>query len=274
VNFFREIAHCKLQIANLKSAFCNLQSSLFGALLLLIVCSIAGCDLPGKPKLDDQFVPPQKEMRFNVLFHDNCVACHGVNGKLGPAPPLNDGLFLALMPDKELQRVISEGRAGTLMPAFAGDQGGALTNGQIKVLAQGIRKEWGGTGSAPSGAPPYLASQAKSDSGASGNKEEGLKVFARACASCHGDRGQGGRYGGEADGKPVGAINDPNFLALLSNQALRRLVITGRADIGMPDYAGSMGRPENFQPLTAENVTDVVALLASWRTESVSIRRN
>jgi mono/diheme cytochrome c family protein len=288
VNFFREIAHCKLQTPTqsvseesllayasgwcLEFVFGNLKSMV--VLLTLLFGSIAGCDLPGKPKLDDQFVPPQKEMRFNVLFQENCVACHGVNGKLGPAPPLNDGLFLALIPDKELQRVISEGRAGTLMPAFAGDQGGALTNEQIKVLVQGIRKEWGAAESAPSGAPPYLASRAKSDSAAPGNKEEGLKVFNRACASCHGEHGQGGHYGGEADGKPVGAINDPNFLALLSDQALRRLVITGRPDLDMPDYAGTMGRPENFQALTAENVTDVVALLTSWRTEGVNIKRN
>jgi hypothetical protein len=55
---------------------------------------------------------------------------------------------------------------------------------------------------------------------------------------------------------------------------LRRFVITGRPDLGMPDYAGSKGRPEDFQPLTAENVTDVVALLAYWRTETVNGKRN
>jgi mono/diheme cytochrome c family protein len=241
-------------------------------LLTLRVCSMTGCDLPGKPKLDDQFVPPQKEMRFGVLFQENCVACHGANGKLGPAPPLNDGLFLALIPDKELQGVISQGRPGTLMPAFAASQGGALTNEQVKVLAQGIRKEWG-TESAPSAAPPYLASHAK-NAGASGNKEEGLKVFSRACASCHGEHGQGGHHGGQPDGRPVGAINDPNFLALISDQALRRVVITGRPDLDMPNYYGTKCRPENFQPLTSENVTDVVALLASWRTEAASLKRN
>jgi hypothetical protein len=42
----------------------------------------------------------------------------------------------------------------------------------------------------------------------------------------------------------------------------------------MPDYAGTKGRPEDFQPLTAENVTDVVALLAYWRTETVNGKRN
>jgi mono/diheme cytochrome c family protein len=213
-------------------------------------------------------------MTFSVLFQENCIACHGANGKLGPAPPLNDRLFLALVPDTELHRVISEGRTGTLMPAFAASQGGHLTDAQIKVLAHGIRKEWRSTESAPVGAPPYLATQAKTNNAAPGNRDDGLKVFTRACAGCHGDHGQGGRHGGEAGGKLVGAINDPNFLALISDQALRRLVITGRPDLGMPDYAGTKGRPENFQPLTSEDVTHIVALLASWRTESVNDKRN
>ena len=33
----------------------------------------------------------------------------------------------------------------------------------------------------------------------------------------------------------------------------------------MPDYAGKQGRPPEFQPLTDQDVTDVVALLAYWR---------
>jgi mono/diheme cytochrome c family protein len=151
------------------------------------------------------------------------------------------------------------------MPAFAIDKGGGLTAEQIKILIKGIKEHWGSDQSAPSEAPPYLLTKSGPDGAASGNKDEGAKVFARACACCHGDHGQGGRYGGKTDGKSIGAINDPVFLALISNQALRRYVITGRVDFGMPDYADGKGRPEGFKPLTSEEVTDVVALLASWR---------
>ena len=45
-------------------------------------------------------------------------------------------------------------------------------------------------------------------------------MFARACAGCHGSQGQGGEHGG----RPVGAINEPAFLALISDKALRRIV--------------------------------------------------
>ena len=63
----------------------------------------------------------------------------------------------------------------------------------------------------------------------------------------------------------MGAINDRDFLALISDQALRRYVITGRADLGMPDYADPQGRPAGFQPLTTQDVNHVVSLLAFWR---------
>jgi cytochrome c oxidase cbb3-type subunit 3/ubiquinol-cytochrome c reductase cytochrome c subunit len=235
------------------------------ALLALLVGWVAGCDLPGRPRPADRYVPPREERTFGVLFQRNCVGCHGVDGKLGPAPPLNNKLFLALVPDTELERVIASGRAGTLMPAFAEAEGGSLADEQVKVLAEGIKPRWGTAEPAPSGAPPYLLAQTESDLAGSGDRKQGVKVFARACASCHGERGQGGRHGGAADGKTVGAINDPDFLALISDQALRRHVIAGRPDLGMPDYADPTGRPERFQPLSAEDVTNVTALLAYWR---------
>jgi cytochrome c oxidase cbb3-type subunit 3/ubiquinol-cytochrome c reductase cytochrome c subunit len=232
-------------------------------LTLLVVAAgwVAGCDLPGRPRTGDRYVAPQKERNFNVLFQRNCVGCHGADGKLGPAPPLNDKLFLAQIPDEELLRVITEGRPGTLMPAFATSKGGPLTAEQVKIMAGGIKPRWGPVEPIPGGAPPYLLAQMPADRTVTGNHEEGLKVFARACAACHGDHGQGGEY----QGKSAGAINDPDFLALISDQALRRYVITGRPDLGMPDYADPTGRPAGFQPLTGENVTNVAVLLAAWR---------
>jgi cytochrome c oxidase cbb3-type subunit 3/ubiquinol-cytochrome c reductase cytochrome c subunit len=246
----------------------------------------AGCDWPGKPKLADRYVPPQQigieaiaeseggdrsaeqvrtleTQAFDSLFRRNCVACHGVDGKLGPGPPLNDKLFLALVPDAELERVITEGRPGTLMPAFAEAKGGELTAEQVHVLATGLKRRWPRLEPVPSDAPPYLAPQPTKEGSRPGDPKAGLRVYARACASCHGDQGQGGDDTGHGPG--VGAINDRDFLALLSDQALRRFVITGRPDLGMPDYADPHARPEGFKPLTAEEVAHLVALLASWR---------
>jgi cytochrome c oxidase cbb3-type subunit 3 len=232
-----------------------------GTVLAMLVGCVAGCDLPGRPKTSDRYMPPPQERTFGAMFQRNCAGCHGADGKLGPAPPLNDKLYLSLISDEELKRVIADGRSGTLMPAFSTANGGHLTPEQVDILAAGIKPRWGPVGPAPNDAPPYFLAKAKPDGAGAGAKAEGLKVFARACASCHGDHGQGGQH----DGKSVGAINDPDFLALISDQALRRYVIAGRPDLGMPDYADPTGRPEDFRPLIREEVTNVVALLADWR---------
>ena len=148
-------------------------------LLALLAGWAAGCDFPGRPRTGDRYVPPREERTFDVLFRRNCVGCHGADGKLGPAPPLNDKLFLAQIPDAELRRVIAEGRPGTLMPAFATAKGGELTAEQVEILANGIKPRWGPVEPAPSGAPPYLLDRARPEGEPAGNTEEGLEVFTR-----------------------------------------------------------------------------------------------
>jgi cytochrome c oxidase cbb3-type subunit 3 len=213
-------------------------------LVCLSVC--AGCDWPGKPRDSDKPIPAEQIADFDTLYGTHCSGCHGADGKLGPAPPLNDPLFLALVPDKELHRVIAEGRAGTAMTAFAKDRGGPLTDKQIDIVVQGIKQRW--AGEAPKRKPPaYLLSDAKT-----GDKKAGLEVFAQDCAMCHGEHGEGT--------KDAGAINDPVFLSLVSDQALRRIVITGRPDLGMPDYI-----KREDADLSSQQINDLVALLAYWR---------
>jgi mono/diheme cytochrome c family protein len=223
-----------------------------------------GCDLPGKPNPADR----EQGKDFGALYATNCAGCHGVDGKLGPAPPLNDPVFLAVVPDAELLRVIREGRSVTpgqrsMMPAFARDKGGRLTAEQVKILAEGIKPRWAKAGPAPKGVPPYLPARARPGGADSEAAEKGRKVFARACAGCHGDHGQGGKKGDRS----VGPIHDSAFLALVSDQALRRFAITGRPDLGMPAFDKGDGRPQDFSPLTPGEIDDLVALLASWRHE-------
>jgi len=216
-------------------------------LLLLPAVLAAGCDLPGKPK------PAEPGVHFDALYATHCAGCHGTDGRRGPAPPLNDPIFLALVSDEDRSMVISEGRSvspgqKSLMPAFARDNGGPLTDAEIDVLADGIKSRWGPAASLPSDLN-------KAGTGG-GNTTKGERVFDRACAGCHGTDGRGGKHG---------TINDPAFLALISDQALRRYVISGRPDLGMPAYDGKDGRPPDFHSLTATEIDDLVALLAHWR---------
>jgi cytochrome c oxidase cbb3-type subunit 3 len=218
---------------------------------------VPGCDLPGKPKLGDKPISADQIVDFDVLYRQNCAGCHGLDGRLGPAPPLNDVVFLSIAPDSELLRVISEGRPGTPMPGFASNKGGPLTDVQVKALASGIKPRWGSTDRAPGTVPLYFTANNRS----SGDKDYGAAVFDRACASCHGPLGEGNKSpeGG------AGAINEPAFLALISDQALRRYAITGRPDLGMPGYADKSGRQDDYQPMTSDEIQDLVAFLASWR---------
>jgi mono/diheme cytochrome c family protein len=257
-------------------------------LLPLLAALAVGCDFPGQPNPDDRPKPANQVTDFNVLYAWRCAGCHGADGKLGPAPPLNDPLFLAIVPDAELLRVISEGRAVTPtqkspMPAFRLGSGaplteaqikawaelkeethadprqqGPLTAAQVKVLAEGIKKRWQAATPVDNAIPPYLAPTTTG----SGKEKEGLLVFARACAGCHGSQGQGGKYGE----RQIGAISNPAFLALISDQTLRRYAITGRPDLGMPAFDGKAGRSPDFHPLTSGEINDLVSVLAAWRT--------
>jgi cytochrome c oxidase cbb3-type subunit 3 len=214
--------------------------------------------LPGKPNPADRPVPSDQVTDFGTLYKTHCAGCHGADGRLGPAPPLNDPNFLALASEEDLFAVIAEGRAVTggqrsPMPAFARDRGGPLRTAQVKALAEGIKPRWG---------PPASVPRDFKEAGAgSGDKYRGARVFARACAGCHGNDGEGV----ERKGKLLRKINDPAFLALISDQELRRYAVTGRPDFGMPAYDGKAGRLPDFTPLTAVDIDDLAALLACWR---------
>jgi mono/diheme cytochrome c family protein len=105
--------------------------------------------------------------------------------------------------------------------------------------------------------PPLVSQEATK-----GDLQAGREAFSQFCANCHGEDGRNGEFGD---------LNDKAFLALVSDQILRRYIITGRHDLGMPDFADPKGRDKTtFKPLTSQEVSDIVALLASWRTATSS----
>jgi mono/diheme cytochrome c family protein len=222
----------------------------FSALVLLLSL---GCDLPGKPDPQSRPIPETQVVDFDPLFARHCAGCHGNDGKFGPAPPLNDPIFLAIVPDDELLNTISTGRKGTPMPAFAHSQGGPLTEEQVHVLAAGLKPRWEAQAPLTHQPPPY---HAPAEDNRSADADRGRKVFARACGECHGKQGEGDH---------AGALRSQEFLQLIDDRALRRIIIPGRPDLGMPDYATRDGRDDAFEPLTSRDVSDLVALLAEWR---------
>jgi mono/diheme cytochrome c family protein len=214
---------------------------------------IAGCQWPGQPRPVENGGLPTTLHDFALLFEDNCRGCHGDNGKGGPAPPLNDAIFLHIIPEEAIVQAITSGRPGTPMPAFSLEKAGRLEAFQISILAKGMKEHWGRPVDV-NNIPPYAMQPG-------GDPKRGAAVFAKACSGCHGHDGEGGKHGDMV----VGANHDQSFLALTTNQMIRRIIITGRPDLGMPNFAEKTNRPADFQPLTAQEVTDLTAHVNSWR---------
>jgi len=211
-----------------------------GAALLLGGLLAGGCGSEGSTLLPSQITDG------NTLYAQNCAACHGDRGHGGIAVSLNAPLYQRLTSDETLRQVIEQGRTGNQMPAYGSAYGGTLSDQQLDALVRAIR----GFGP-PQGTPPAGAPQLTGQNLPAGDASRGQQVYAASCARCHGRQGEGGSGG---------ALKAPNALALISDALLRRVIVTGIAQRGMPDYAQLGGAP-----LTDQQVSDLVALLASWR---------
>lgn len=226
-------------------------------LSMIVVCAalslFEGCkNIPGKP--GPEAARPSEVMNFPVLYKQNCAACHGENGKGGAAISLGNPVYLKVAGVDKIQQITSSGLAGTLMPPFAKSQGGMLTDQQIRALAQGIISAWGnGDSLTGKNTPAYAASSP-------GNVAHGEKVFGPYCASCHGADGTGIQNGKSRSG----SIVDPSYLALISDQGLRSLIIAGQPEQGMPNWM-SDASGTRAPALTDQDITDIVAWLGSHR---------
>jgi mono/diheme cytochrome c family protein len=235
------------------SVFHHANTPLLVTLVILILT--AGCDrLPGKPNPEERWRPATEVTDFSQLYAQNCSGCHGADGRLGGARPLNDPLYLALASGLTLRTAIARGVPGTSAPPFSQQLGGSLAEKQIDALVAGMRSRWGkGEDFKNVAMPPYNIEDAISKGGAPGDQRRGALVYQTYCAQCHGKDGSGGAKGG--------SIINSDYLALVSDQALRTTVIVGRLDLGMPDWRGNIpGRA-----MSAQEISDVVAWLASHR---------
>ena len=212
------------------------------------VIFLAGCDSsPGKPAAGSETIAPSEVMDFGTLYAENCSGCHGAEGHGGAALALGDPVYLAIADEAAMRKVIANGVHGTPMAAFAQSSGGMLTDKQVDVLVQGLRTKWGKRGVLDGANPPSYAAKS------SGDTARGEAAYKTFCESCHGTGGRGG--------PKASSITDDSFLALISDQGLRTVVIAGRPELGAPDWRGNVPG----KPMSDQEVTDVVAWLASRR---------
>ena len=227
----------------------SLRYSHLAAVVSMVVLS--GCSSPpGQPRKNSEVLAPNEVTDFRTLYAENCAGCHGSEGRGGGAIALADPVYLAIVDDGSIRKVVANGVKGTSMPAFAQSAGGMLTNKQIDVITSEMRSRWSRPGILKGvDLPAYAAKSA-------GNAQQGEVVYGTYCASCHGAQGQGGRKGS--------AITNDSFLALVSDQGLRTIVITGRPELSAPDWR----RNVPGKPMSDQEITDVVAWMASHRVQA------
>jgi mono/diheme cytochrome c family protein len=129
-----------------------------------------------------------------------------------------------------------------------------LTDAQVNALIGGMRRRWLRpnifAGAMP---PPYAQAN-------TGDADRGERTYATRCASCHGQSHE--------------QITSPDYLALVGNQALRSIIIAGRPDIGQPNWSGLGADEKATSPLSAQDVDNIVAYLASLRSPAAGQTAN
>jgi len=227
--------------------------------LRLLACAvsiaIAGCrSAPGKPGPDYETPRPDQVADFATLYARNCTACHGENGRNGAAIALANPVYLAIAGFANIQHVTAAGVPGTAMPPFAKSAGGTLTDQQIAILAAGMEQKWGRPDALPCPPPPYAAS-------APGDPAQGQKAFTTYCAQCHGADGTGAHL---SNNVVTGSLVDPAYLALISDQGLRSIIIAGQTEQGPHNWMTYSSLPPTRQ-IDDPEIAGIVAWLASHR---------
>jgi mono/diheme cytochrome c family protein len=231
---------------------------LYGFALLAGMLGLAGCSrIPGRPGPGPEVPRPDDVLGFSTLYKSNCAACHGENGMDGVAISMANPVYLAVAGEDNVRQIIANGVPGKLMPPFAKSAGGMLTDKQVAVLSHGMMQQWGKPDLLAGLNPPQYRTTL------SGDAVRGQQAFGAFCAGCHGAEGEGSAGDAKSKSGKVGSIVDGSYLALISDQGLRSFVIAGRPDEGMPDW-----RTHRTQPMTDQQITDIVAWLASKRTSN------
>ncbi|HXG52716.1 MAG TPA: c-type cytochrome [candidate division Zixibacteria bacterium] len=182
-----------------------------------------------------------------TLYGTFCAACHGPRGEgmrypgFAAFPAIANADFLRVASDDFLREQIKRGRPGRRMPAW-GEQEGGLREEEIGRLVAYVRG-LGDVAYEGDGRPRRWIR---------GDAAQGQRLYASACASCHGERGEG---------KEGPALNNRVFLDLATDTYLLRTIQTGRRGTSMTGFAaGSAVRGA----LTDPEIASIVAFIRTW----------
>jgi len=208
--------------------------------LCLLTGSLTGC-------LENNPIPTPSKIELGLVVYEKyCGFCHGPQGEgyVSPAAnALSNQDFLKAASDEFIIDAINMGRPNTKMSAWSDEYGGPLTSEDVENLTAAIRS-W-----------QTEPSDTLTGGDSEGSAEAGKEPYAKQCAICHGDQGQGTDI--------ALSLNNPVFLASASDAFLRHAIEVGRRNTSMKSYAGI---------LTDDETEDIIALIRSWQ-EPIDLKK-
>ena len=177
-------------------------------------------------------------VRGEALYQQFCGFCHGDQGQgylADNANALNNQDFLVVASDEFLALSTIHGRPGTPMSPWGDEKGGPLSPNMVKDIVAFIRT-WQ--------VEPSIIPEAPS---LEGSAQRGRPLYNAACASCHGQEGEG---------VSAVSLNNPWFLNTVDDGFIAHAIRVGRRGTAMGAYQAPI--------VTEQGLADLVALIRSW----------
>jgi mono/diheme cytochrome c family protein len=185
------------------------------------------------------------------LYGTYCAACHGPRGEgmrfpgTTAFPAIASPGFLSLASDDFIKATVQKGRPGRRMPAW-GEKEGGLRPREVDAVVAHVRRLGGGVQPRPDPRPPRWAR---------GDAAAGARLYADACASCHGARGEGG------EGP---ALDNRVLLAAATDTYLFETIREGREGTSMAAFSSPSPARRTLEDAEVEAI---VTHIRSWEAE-------
>jgi cbb3-type cytochrome c oxidase subunit III len=187
-----------------------------------------------------------------TLYGTFCAACHGPRGEgmrypgMPAFPAVGNPDFLALASDRFIAATVRHGRPGRRMPAW-GEKDGGLRPAEIDAVVAHVRALGAGIASPADGEPAHWVR---------GDVVEGGRLYAEACAACHGARGEGN------EGP---ALDNPGLLRHATDRYLVETIRRGRRGTSMPAFGAASPA---HRLLGEREIESVVTFVRTWEGSS------
>lgn len=163
-----------------------------------------------------------------TMYAKYCVLCHGENREgyaADFAPSLRSHSLMATTQSSNFLRyTVHYGREGTAMAGYLKDQGGPMEYAEIEVLLQWLFESSGVE------KPIELPRET-----VIGNVKLGSAIYAKNCAACHGQKGEG---------ISAPALGNPMLLATATDGFLRHAIAEGRDNTPMQAFKDNLNKDE------------------------------